>query len=60
LLQPDLSYHAGLPSSFGDTEKYRSYLSEEFIRGLARTRGTQIETAYAEAFEVIRWVIGYK
>ena len=40
-----------------ETQKYRSYLSEEFIRGLAKTRGTQIEVAYAEAFEVIRWVM---
>ena len=40
-----------------ETQKYRSYLSEEFIRGLARTRGTQIDVAYAEAFEVIRWVM---
>jgi LmbE family N-acetylglucosaminyl deacetylase len=40
-----------------ETQTYRSYLNEEFIRGLARTRGTQIEVKYAEAFEVIRWVI---
>ena len=40
-----------------ETQKYRSYLNEEFIRGLARMRGTQIEVAYAEAFEVIRWVM---
>lgn len=40
-----------------ETQRYRSYLNEEFIRGLARTRGTQIEVKYAEAFEVIRWVI---
>ncbi len=40
-----------------ETQRYRSYLNEEFIRGLARTRGTQIEVKYAEAFEVIRWVV---
>lgn len=40
-----------------ETQKHRSYFNEEFIRSLARTRGTQIETEYAEAFEVIRWVI---
>ena len=39
-----------------ETQRYRSYLSEDFIRSLARTRGTQIEVEYAEAFEVIRWV----
>lgn len=40
-----------------ETQKQRKYLSEEFIRGLAQTRGTQIEEKYAEAFEVIRWVM---
>jgi len=40
-----------------ETQKYRSYLNEEFIRGLAKMRGTQIEVDYAEAFEVVRWVI---
>ncbi len=40
-----------------ETQKYRKYLNPEFIRGLAQTRGTQINEKYAEAFEVIRWVI---
>jgi LmbE family N-acetylglucosaminyl deacetylase len=35
----------------------RFYANEGFIRALARTRGTQIGAAYAEAFEVVRWVI---
>jgi len=35
----------------------RDYTNEEFIRGLARTRGTQIGEKYAEAFEIMRWVI---
>ncbi|MCW7073713.1 MAG: PIG-L family deacetylase [Methanophagales archaeon] len=39
------------------TQRYRSYLNEDFIRGLAKTRGTQINKEYAEAFEVIRWII---
>jgi LmbE family N-acetylglucosaminyl deacetylase len=39
------------------TQQYRTYLNPEFIRGLARTRGTQIEKDYAEAFEVVRWVM---
>lgn len=39
------------------TQKDRAYLHPEFIRGLAMTRGTQIEQKYAEAFEVIKWVI---
>ncbi len=40
-----------------ETQKHRAYLNEDFIRGLATTRGTQIEERYAEAFEVIRWVL---
>jgi len=35
----------------------KAYASEDFIRSLARTRGTQIGTKYAEVFEVIRWII---
>lgn len=33
------------------------YATPDFIRGLARVRGTQIGVKYAEAFEVICWVI---
>ncbi|HCT94544.1 MAG: LmbE family protein [Bacteroidetes bacterium GWE2_39_28] len=40
-----------------DSQKMRSYASEEFIRSLAVTRGTQIGYKYAEVFEVIRWLI---
>jgi N-acetylglucosamine malate deacetylase 1 len=40
-----------------ETQKNRAYLNPDFIRGLALTRGTQIEEKYAEAFEVIKWVI---
>jgi len=39
------------------TQKNRAYLNKDFIRGLAVTRGTQIEEKYAEAFEVIKWII---
>ena len=35
----------------------RDYMSEEFIFALAKTRGVQIGTEYAESFEVIRWII---
>jgi len=35
----------------------RFYANESFIRSLAVTRGTQIGAPYAEAFEVVRWVI---
>lgn len=40
-----------------DTQKHRPYLNEKFIWSLAITRGTQFESDYAEAFEVIRWVL---
>ena len=39
------------------SQVHRPYSNEEFIRSLARTRGTQINTHYAEAFEVIRWIL---
>jgi LmbE family N-acetylglucosaminyl deacetylase len=35
----------------------KDYATQDFIMGLARVRGTQIGVKYAEAFEVIRWVI---
>jgi len=40
-----------------DSQKSRSYASEQYIRSLAITRGTQIGTQYAEVFEVIRWLM---
>jgi LmbE family N-acetylglucosaminyl deacetylase len=39
------------------SQAHRAYLDDEFVWSLARTRGTQIEGRYAEAFEVLRWVI---
>jgi len=35
----------------------RPYFDVDFIKGLAKTRGVQIGAEYAEAFEVIRWVL---
>jgi len=35
----------------------RTYFNRDFIKGLARTRGSQINVNYAEAFEVVRWRI---
>jgi len=40
-----------------NSQKGRSYANEEFVRSLARMRGVQIGVRYAEAFEVIRWII---
>ena len=39
------------------SQEHREYLTEEYIRGLACTRGMQIKSHYAEAYEVIRWII---
>jgi N-acetylglucosamine malate deacetylase 1 len=39
------------------SQVHRSYASEEFLKSLAITRGTQIGEKYAEVFEVIRWII---
>jgi LmbE family N-acetylglucosaminyl deacetylase len=39
------------------SQAHRPYANEEFIRALARTRGVQINTNYAECFEVIRWIL---
>lgn len=35
----------------------RNYFSKDFIYGLARTRGVQCNSEFAEAFEVIRWMM---
>lgn len=40
-----------------NSQKGRNYASEEFIRSLARTRGTQIGSQFAEVFEVLRWIM---
>jgi len=40
-----------------ESQKHRTYLNANFIRSLATTRGVQINTNLAEAFEVVRWVI---
>lgn len=39
------------------TQEGRSYMDPDFIRSLARVRGTQIGCDYAETFELIRWII---
>ncbi len=40
-----------------ESQKHRPYANEEFLRGLARTRGVQVSGHYAEVFEVVRWII---
>ena len=39
-----------------ESQAGRNYMTDEFIMGLAKTRGVQIGVEYAETFEVIRWV----
>jgi len=39
-----------------NSQKGRNYATDEFVKSLAITRGTQIGTKYAEVFEVVRWV----
>ena len=38
-------------------DKKRNYFSKEYVFGLARVRGVQCNANYAEAFEVIRWMM---
>ncbi|MFC2087478.1 PIG-L deacetylase family protein [Bacteroidota bacterium] len=39
------------------SQKMRYYVSEDFVFSLAKTRGVMVNEKYAEAFEVIRWII---
>lgn len=39
------------------SQSHRSYMREEFLRGLAAVRGVQMNVPAAEAFEVIRMVV---
>ncbi len=40
-----------------ESQSHKSYATEDFLWGWARTRGIQIGTQYAETFEVVRWII---
>jgi LmbE family N-acetylglucosaminyl deacetylase len=40
-----------------ESQGFRPYSSAAFIRSLATVRGVQVGAAYAEAFEVVRWVV---
>lgn len=39
------------------SQAHRPYANENFIRSLATTRGVQINTTYAETFDILRWII---
>ncbi len=40
-----------------ESQAHRPYASEEFVKGLAITRGVQIGSEFAEVFEVVRWIM---
>lgn len=40
-----------------ESQKFRNYANQDFIKSLAAMRGTQIGEKYAESFEVVRWVM---
>ena len=39
------------------SQSEKPYANERFIKSLAYTRGVSVDAEYAEAFEVVRWVI---
>lgn len=39
------------------SQAHRDYISEEFVFSLAKARGVQIGASYAEAFEMVRWIM---
>ena len=39
------------------SQEMRAYKSKDFFTGLARVRGMQVGSEYAEAFELIRWIL---
>ena len=39
------------------SQLHRSYINENFVYSLATVRGVQAGTQYAEAFEVVRYII---
>ena len=39
------------------SQAHRPYANENFIRSLANVRGVQINTKYAECFEILRWIL---
>ncbi len=38
------------------SQEFRKYTDRALFDGLARVRGSQVNTEYAEAFELIRWI----
>jgi LmbE family N-acetylglucosaminyl deacetylase len=40
-----------------ESQKFRNYISSDYIKSLAHVRGTQVGSKYCETFEVIRLII---
>jgi LmbE family N-acetylglucosaminyl deacetylase len=40
-----------------ESQSAKSYMNADFIRSLAKVRGVQANSPYAEAFEIYRWMI---
>ena len=56
LAEEDLSRKVAALQCY-ESQKFRGYTDERYVRALAVTRGMQIGVEYAEAFEVMRWVL---
>lgn len=39
------------------SQAHRNYMQDDFIRSLAKVRGVQSNTGYAEAFELYKWIV---
>lgn len=39
------------------SQDHKEYFAQDFIRSMAILRGVQINQQYAEAFEVVRWIV---
>jgi hypothetical protein len=39
------------------SQTQRNYMQEDFIRSLAKVRGVQSNSEYAEAFETYKWIV---
>jgi LmbE family N-acetylglucosaminyl deacetylase len=54
--EEDLSHKISALKCY-ESQKFRGYTDERYVRALALTRGMQIGVDLAEAFEVLRWVM---
>lgn len=57
LEQEDLDKKICALAQYTSQLKIRNYMSRDFIESLAKVRGVQAGMRYAEAYEVLRWVL---